>query len=585
MQKYNWISKGRTLLLLTLSSVLWMACNKGFERVLPPGNNNDTTRAIIKQAKVLMVILDGARGQSVRDLNSTNISALTDHSIYAWNSISDADINSYTTYADIFTGVTKDKHSVGADLNNTNLKNFPSFFKYIKARQPSIRIATYTTVDGIGDKIITDSDDNRLFANDDNGATQAALTELGNDSAGVVVVQYSNINKQGKQFGYDLSSPQYKNALLQADDDLGKMLNIIKARKSYLQEKWMVVVMSSHGGPFAISPDDDDHTILSNPAVNNFVLYYTQDYLPSFIDKPYTGNRYIGKAVHLVGNDANAVYATVNDTKNFDFSEKQSLTIEMKIKVMPGANGDYSYSNTSILAKRASLDAGIVGWAIVLNQKGWQINIGQNAPGRTNNIIVGGADISDGNWHDIAVAIVTDTMNNNSRTVRTYTDGKANNTSDITGSGNLNNTAPLTLGYLPYIGSYPAPDAYVTEVKIFLAAATDKIISDYACQTFMTKSHPLYDQSIGYWPATDGQGAILKDQSGSVANLQIHGTYSWLGFNNLICPAAPNNVAQTMPQSIDVCRQVMDWLQVSVDPRWNLDGKVWTTRYVSMNNN
>lgn len=585
MQKYNWKQKGRWLLLLALAPVMWLACNKGFERVLPPGENSDTTSAVSKRPKVLMVVLDGARGQSVRDLNSINISALTEHAIYSWNAISDADINGYTTWADILTGVTKDKHSVyGTDLTNTNLNNFPVFFKYIKQRQPSTRIAAYTTVGEIGSKLITDADDNRAFINDDDAATEAALGELKNDSAGIVMIQYSDMNTKGKQFGFDLSVPQYRAALEKADDNLGALLSAVRQRKTYKQEKWLVVVMSSHGGPFAIAPEEDDHTILSNPNVNNFILFYTEDYLPSFIDKPYTGNRYAGKGLHLSGDAANAVYATIDNSRNYDIDEKSGLTIELKIKVMPGANGDYTYSNTAILSKRASLDAGEIGWAIVLNQKGWQVNVGRNAPGKTDNVVVNGADISDGNWHDIAAVIVTDSASG-ARTLKTYTDGKPNNSGDLTGSGNLNSTAPLRLGYLPYAGSYPAPDAYVTEVKIFLEDATDQNIADYACQTSMPTSHPLYAKLLGYWPARDGQGASLKDQSTLLTDFTVHGSFSWINFDNLICPASPNNIAQTMPQSIDVSRQVMDWMQVAIDPAWNLDGKVWTTRYVSMINN
>ncbi|MGO4291654.1 alkaline phosphatase family protein [Chitinophaga sp. RAB17] len=582
----NKIMQDRWMVLYLLTGLLiGGACNKGFDRVLEQKQYTDTTSANVKSRKVLMVIMDGARGQSVRDANAPNITALTDHAIFSWNSITDTQIADYTTWADLLTGVHKEKHNIdGNTLDGNNLQNFPVFFKYIKERAPQIRIAAFSASDDLGN-LVSNADVNKVFADDDAAVTTAAVGELATDSTGLVMVQYNGVDVNGAQYGYDVSVPQYRAAILQTDDYIGKLLSAVKARKNYAGENWMVVVVSNHGGDYTILPTEDDHTILSNPKVNSFVIFSTPEYLPSFVDKPYTGNRYIGKGVHFFGTDVNAVYASINDVnRNYDVGDTTSLTLEFKIKVLPGANGDYTYSNTAVFSKRASLDAGVTGWAVVLNQKKWQMNIGQNVPGQTSNIVVDGADISDGNWHDVAVAIIADTTGKK-RTVRTFTDGKFNKEADISTSGNINSPAPLIIGYLPYAGSYPAPDMYMTEIKIWSRAATDAIINSYACETSMPGSHPLKKYEMGYWSARDGQGGILKDQSQIVTDFQLKGGYGWLNFNDLICPASPANIGQLMPQPVDVSRQIMDWLQVSADLRWNLDGRVWTTKYVNMNNN
>jgi Domain of unknown function (DUF4983)/Type I phosphodiesterase / nucleotide pyrophosphatase/Concanavalin A-like lectin/glucanases superfamily len=582
----NKIMRDPWMMLCLLTVLLTgMACNKGFDRVLEQKKYTDSTSASVKNRKVLMVIMDGARGQSVRDANAPNITALTDHAIFSWYSITDTQIADYTTWADLLTGVHKEKHNIdGNTLDGNNLKNFPVFFKYIKERSPQTRITAFSASNDLGN-LVTDADVNKVFADDDAATTSAALGELAKDSTGLVMVQYNGVDANGAQYGYDLSVPQYRAAILQTDDYIGQLLTAVKARKTYASENWMIVVVSNHGGNYTIPPTEDDHTILSNPKVNSFIIFATPEYLPSFVDKPYTGNRYIGKGVHFFGTDANAVYASINDVnRNYDIGDTTSLTMEFKIKVLPGANGDYTYSNTAVFSKRASLDPGVTGWAVVLNQKKWQINIGQNVPGMTDNIVVDGADINDGNWHDVAVVILTDTTGKK-RTVRTYTDGSFNKEADISSSGNINSPAPLIVGYLPYVGSYPAPDMYMTEIKIWSRAATDAIISSYACETNMPGSHPLKKYEMGYWSARDGQGSALKDQSQIVTDFALSGSYSWNNFNDLICPASPANIGQLMPQPVDVSRQIMDWLQVSADLRWNLDGRVWTTQYVNMNNN
>ncbi|MFY0255323.1 DUF4983 domain-containing protein [Chitinophaga sp. 30R24] len=585
--QHNNIRWGWWMLPVLITGVLaGAACNKGFDRVLDKKDFTDTTRAIVKNPKVLLVIIDGARGQSVRDANTVNIMGLTAHAIFSWNTVTDTLISDYTTWADILTGVHRQKHSIeGNTLDNNNLNNFPVFFKRIKERSAAVRIAAFSSSNALGNNLVSNADMNKVFSDDDNATTTAAVNELGVDSAGLVMVQYNGVDLSGAQYGYDLSVPQYRNAILQADDNIGKLLTAMKARKSFGNENWMVVVMSNHGGAYTVASADDDHTILSNPKVNNFIIFYSPLYMPSFIDKPYTGNRYIGKGVHLYGTEASAVYATINDVNhNYDFDNTLGFTVEMKIKVQPGANGDYTYSNTPVLTKRTSLDPGNVGWAIVLNQKGWQFNLGQNVPGKTDNIVVSGSDISDGNWHDVAAVITVDTAAK-TRTVRTFTDGTFKSQADISNAGNFNNPAPLTLGYFSNTGSYPAPDVYVTEIKLWLAAATDQTIGQYACETTLPNSHPLKDKKVGYWPAKDGQGGVLKDQSTIITDFKLQGPYNWFNFNDLICPASPSNIASLMPQSVDVSRQVLDWLQIPSDLRWNLDGRVWTTKYVAMNNN
>lgn len=586
MQKNKVMRDRRMMWLLLAGVVAWAACNKGFDRVPEQKDYADTTSTQAKHPKVLFVIMDGARGISVRDANPPNIMALTDHAIFSWNAVTDTLIADYTTWADLLTGVHKEKHSVlGNTLDNNNLNNFPVFFKRIKERSPGIRIAAYSSSDALGNGLVTDADVNKVFADDDNATTSAALNELAADSAGLVMVQYNGVDISGAQYGYDVSVPQYRDAILQADDNIGKLLAAVKARKTYAGENWMVVIASNHGGAYTILPTEDDHTILSNPKVNSFIIFSSPEYMPSFVDKPYTGNRYIGKGVHLFGTGTDAVYGTITDLNHdYDFGDTTGFTIEFKIKVMPGANGNYTYSNTPVLSKRASLDPGVTGWAVVLNQKAWQINIGQNVPGKTDNLVVSGADISDGNWHDVAAVISIDTTDK-SRHVRTFTDGTFNNDLDISGSGNLNNTEPLVLGYQPYTASFPAPDVYMTEIKLWIDAAEDATISQYACETSLPDSHPLKEKKVGYWPARDGEGGVLKDESTLVTDFQLKGPFGWVNFNDLICPASPANISQLMPQPVDVSRQIMDWLQVSADLRWNLDGRVWNTQYVNMTNN
>lgn len=578
--KKNKMIRNLSLSLLIIAGLgSWMACNKGFDRMLADKDYTDTTSSVAKEQKVLYIIIDGARGQSVRDANPPHIMSLTGHAIYCWNTVTDTLTNGLTSWADLLTGVHKEKHRVlGYDVSQSDLKDYPVIFKYIRERKPGFRIAALSSSDSLGENLITDASVNQSFGEDDAKVQAAALSELKVDSAGLVLVQYSGVDNAGAQYGYDISVPEYKASILQTDTYIGALLDAIQQRKDYAAENWLVVVTSSHGGPFTIPPGQDDHTILSNPKVNGFTIFYAPGYQPSFIDKPYTGNRYSGKGVELYGSDSTAVNAIVpDDNHDYDIGANIDFTVELKIKVMPGPNGDYKYTYPSVLSKRKTFNDGQVGWCIFLEQKFWQINFGQVGQG---NKQVSGADISDGTWHDIAAVIVT---RGGKRYARTYTDGNFNRETEITDKGNLNTDAPLTMGFLPGSVNTPA-DVYITDLRMWQTALSDATIGQFACETSLPADHPNKDKLIGYWPCVDGQGGIFKDQSTILHDFKLQGDYQWDDFSDLICPISPANIAQLMPQPVDIPRQILNWLRIAPDSKWALDGRVWTTNYTSVEN-
>jgi hypothetical protein len=65
-------------------------------------------------------------------------------------------------------------------------------------------------------------------------------------------------------------------------------------------------------------------------------------------------------------------------------------------------------------------------------------------------------------------------------------------------------------------------------------------------------------------------------------NFQINGSYQWESFSDLICTPAASDLAVTMPKPVDAVRQILNWLQIAADPKWDLDGRVWTTNYVGI---
>jgi hypothetical protein len=567
IKKAKW--KGSLLLLAGLA-FFWAACNKGFDSVKTPTDGIDSVANDGRPAKIIYLIVDGARGETVRDCYAPNITSLTDNALYCWNTLTDTLNTQGTSWADMFTGVTKEKHGViSNDFSGNHLDQYPSFFKYIKEVYPNYRIAAYTGSAALPQQLLLGADDKKVLNNDD-AVANAVVDELKRDSIGLVMGHFRAVETAGQQGAFDISSAIYKQAILHFDEQVGTILNAMRARKNFSNERWLVVIASSKGGQFTIDPSMDDKTIFSNPKLNTFTIYYSPNFKLNYIDRPYGGTRFAGKTVRMFGRDANAIHAIIpNDKGDYNFGDTTSFTVELKVKANPGPDGNYYYTYPSIFGKRASFDGGVTGWVMFLENHYWMINFGQSGKG---NIQAKGSDISDGTWHSIAATVY---RRDGKRYVKTFTDGKFNSELEITGHGNISTTSPLTMGFLP--GSVnQAADVNIADVHIWKTSMDDNTIKSNACAVGIPDDHPYINYLIGYWPCTDGSGSLLTDKSQLQHDFEISGpAYTWDAFSTLLCPPASAFLEVLVPNGRDISQQIFSWLRILPNDAWKLDGRVW----------
>lgn len=570
-------SKIKAVIILAVIAII--SCNKGFERLLEEREYEDSTGVVARAPKVLFLVVDGARGESVRDAQAPNLRAMADSAIYSWNSISDTIGIDATAWADLLTGVRKEKHQViTSGMEDNRLAQYPVIFSYIKQREPEFRIGAFSSSNALGQKLITDADVNRTFSGNDDAMVAALMDELKNEKASLVFGQFASVAAAGSVYGYDNSKPEYKAAILKVDEHIGSIVNAVRNRAQYASEDWLIVVTSGRGGAYQIDPGDDDGTILSNTKVNTFTFFYSPRYKPNFIDRPYTGNRYAGKAVRLYGDNANtAVFATITaGRRDYDISDTNEVTISLKLKKNKTPYGDYKFTYPSVIGNNMSMDWwNNTGWNVSLEENNWGVHFGQNGKGF--NMITGG-NIGDGRWHDLTTVFLN---RDKKRFIRVYTDGTFNREMEITQYGSFDTDAPLTMGFMPgnVTDNQRWLNAYISEVKFWRAALPDSVVANYVCATELPSSHPYKDYLIGYWGCKDGFGGKFTDQSESKNDFVIHGAYAWDDFSDLMCPTSSGNLSQLVPQPIDVARQVLNWLKIPADTRWSLDGRVWVTSY------
>lgn len=569
------------ILLLTAFAVSMLACNSEFDKTLSEGPYSDSTTSVPKERKVLFLILDGARGWSVRDAGTSNIVSLLKNSTYSWNSLSDSLGNNGNGWADLMTGVTKNKHKVVDDSFNGNaLTQYPGIIQRIKQLNPEIRITSFAASATFKDKLATEADLNQSYTSD--AEVKAGLvSEISSGASSLIVGQFKSVDEAGVSGGYDNSNAPYKAAILKFDLYLGEMLSALRARKNYSKENWLVVITSSHGGQAAIPADLDDKTIFSYPKANTFTIIYNPAYKPFVLNKPFTGNKYAGKFLRLYSATADntatvatSVRAEVTNNNNvYNFGDTVSFTVELKVKKNIRANS-FRYEWPIFLSKRFNkTQKGGYGWGFGWEQDRWRFLVGKP---EENHRFADGTNILDGNWHSLAAVVLNRDFK---RVMRVYQDGKYVSETILPDNyGTFNSTAPLEMGFVPTDTKNPF-DGFLSDIRIWKAALPDATIAQFACDTRIIESHPFWNRLIGYWPANDGEGMLMKDKSPAGNDFQISlgtgTTLQWTALNDVICPPPTGNLALTVPRTVDLPRQILSWFSIATPESWSLDGRVW----------
>ncbi|EDM35577.1 hypothetical protein PBAL39_03509 [Pedobacter sp. BAL39] len=557
------------LLVCLLTTVF--GCNKDFETKLSEERDIDSVSVIYGDPKVILLVVDGARGTSVRDAKTPVITGMLPHSIYSWTSLADEENpQAGTNWADLLTGVRKSKHGViGNDFSANKFEAYPLIFSRIKAANPRTKIVSYASSALFNEQLSEDVDEHAALGTDV-AVKSAIVTALQTDTASFIVGQFKDVDAAGAAEGYDVSKPGYKAAINTFDSQLGEVLTALKSRPNYASENWLVVIASNNGGKYTLPAEENDNTIFSNTEVNTFSVIYNPQYKTRFITKPFLGNRFGGKGVRLYGKDNSLVNATVDEAALFNFGDTTQFTIEMKVKKNSGPRGNYRFTYPSILGKRQEWSSNWAGngWTIFLENSSWQFNI--RGTGNSGAQVLGGA-LSNGNWNSVAVVGVNREAK---RYVRVFTDGVFNRELEITSFGNINNNFPLTLGLLPGSG-HNEPDVVLADVRIWRAALTDATIKQFSCDTDVSTDHPNYPYLIGFWPLTDGEGDEFRDLGPTSNSFKIHGPFQWENFNDLICGLNAETLGAAVPKNADIATQILSWMRIPTRQVWGLDGRVW----------
>lgn len=553
------------------------SCNHDFDNRLEPKTGNDSSGLVYRSPKVLYVIVDGARGTSTQAVNPPRLMEMSEHALYTWNAVADTIALPVTAWADMLTGVYKEKHQVTkADFSGNQLAAWPMFFQRLKKDQPALRTAAFCAAAAFKDNLVSAADVKESY-NDDASVKNAALKELERDSAAVVLTQFGGVDAAGKQYGYDASVSAYRSAILQVDSYIGELVDKLKARPNYSRENWLVIVASNMGGYFTVPPAEDDKTVFSDPRLNQFVMIYHPRFAPSYVARPNTSSiPYTGYAVTLQGKDAAAINATLPaaSATAYNFNDKGDYTVQCKIKILGKGSPQPAF-----LAKYANTTGAQPGWAFMFQSAGeWRVIVGATGKALA---YLPGKNLPLNEWHTLTFKLYTEGAK---RYGVVFTDDTKHTPTDLTGY-NITNAADLTVGFSPGWVSTGSSQT-ITDIRIYNVALDDATIQQDAKATVpdFKKAYNI-NNLIGYWPCTEGIGGVFKDMSPSKKDLKINGAFKWNSFSDLSAymrPPLPPNVVQTMPGGIDLPYTIFNWMKAPGYASWGLDGRTRVTGFMDV---
>ncbi|MBE8712270.1 DUF4983 domain-containing protein [Sphingobacterium hungaricum] len=568
-KKINMLVNKKFLGLISAGILLW-SCNSDFAKVIPEVGENEEINVTYGTPKVLLLVVDGARGESVRTANVPTINSILPKSIYSFVSLSeDNSMGIANNWADLFTGVRKNKHNVSSDFATNNFESYPLLFDRIINKEADAKLKMFSTsetfLEGLGEHNTT------TLSGSDGDVTNNIISALNEDDITMITGHYTSVDAAGASSVYDNSSAAYKQAIENFDADFSKILTAVKARANYESENWLIVVTSSQGGEFQLPDSQNDNTIFSVPAVNTFTIYHALSYNLRFIGKPYIGNRMVGDYIRF--NDTKYAELVEGDNTIYNLGEGE-FTVELKIKKNKGPNNTYKFNYASVLGKRPywqdgwTNDRNVRGWVIYLEENYWMFNAG----GTGATAQVKGGVLNNASWNSISAVGY---MKEGKRFLKTYTNGVANEDIDISGWGNIDSDALLRFGTLPSTNTWK-PDVYLADVRIWKVGLPEEVIKQFSCEVGLDNRHPYIDNLAGSWSVLGSDGEYILDESPYGGKLKLGGTgYQIERLNDYICAPSVADLGLLVPRNPDISAQIFSWLKVPRQTNWQLDGRVW----------
>lgn len=499
--------------------------------------------------KLLIIGIDGCRGDALMAANTPNVHALLPNAVYSLDALTEAPTWSGNGWSTMLSGVTHLKHGVTDNsFSSPNFGTYPSFLKRLETYNTALKTMSIVHWAPINTYIVSGIDVEKTLTTD-LAVKNEVVAALSTDNPDALFLHFDDVDHAGHSYGFSINAPQYKAAVETTDGYIGEILTALKNRPTYASEDWLIIVAPDHGGTVGGS-----HGGSSYEERNIFTIYNNKNFTSAKIEKP------VDPVTSITGKFAsfntNSIYAsTTNALYNFGSS---SFTVECRVKT-----SGYS-SDPSLVSNKNWASGKNRGFVISANTGGkWKINIGDTQ----NRVDISGGAVNDGKWHHLTMVV-----DRTAKLVKTYQDGAfVGQAAIVSGFGSLTSGLPFAVGQDGTL-AYPANvNGNIAEVRVWNKALSEASIFNYTCSS-VTSSHPDYANLIGYWKGDNGSGNVFTDSSSKNVSLSFPNTPTWTTSTaTLKCGTASGVV----PKMVDIAYSSLQWFGVPINSGWSLDGRSW----------
>lgn len=512
-----------------------------------------TTKLTGGVKKLLIIGIDGCRGDALMGANTPNVHGLLSNSVYSLDALTESPTWSGNGWSTMLSGVTHLKHKVTDNSFLTpNFTTYPSFLKRLETYNSTLKTMSIVHWAPINTYIVDGIDVEKTLTTD-LAVKNEVVSALTNDNPDALFMHFDDVDHAGHSYGFSLNVPQYKASIETTDTYIGEILTALKNRPNYANEDWLVIIAPDHGG--IVTGSSGSHGGSSYEERNIFTIFNNKNFAANKIEKAADVTTSITGS--FANFNSNSIYASTNNALyNFGTS---SFTIECRVKT-----SGYT-SDPSLVSNKNWASGKNRGFVISANTGGsWKVNIGDTQ----NRVDISGGVIKDGKWHHLTLVV-----DRAAKLVKTYQDGAfVGQATIINGFGSLTSGLPFAIGQDGTL-AYPANvNGNIAEVRVWNKALSEAAILNYTCSS-ITSSHPDYANLIGYWKGNTGSGNVFIDSSSNAISIPFANNPTWVSSTaSLKCGSTAEKV---VPKMVDIAYSSLEWFGVPINSAWSLDGRSW----------
>ena len=500
--------------------------------------------------KVLIIGIDGCRADALELANTPVIDNLIQNGIYSPDALNDDITVSGPGWSAILCGVWSDKHlSIDNSFNNTDYFNFPPIFKYAEDFDDNLNTVSICNWNPINDNIVQNYADFKLNVSSDYDVSSEASTYITNNDPDLIFLHFDDVDHAGHNYGFSPNITEYITSIEAVDDLLDPVMQAIYQRPNYLNEDWIILVTSDHGGVGTSHGGTSiEHenvvVIVSGDNIQQLVIEKDSSLI---LDSVYNC---LSDSVELKF-DGIDDYVQISAASQFDFGVNQDFTIECRIRTSNSAdvaivgNKDWNSGNNKGFVFSFKYPSG----------PEWKINIGDGV--NRADINTGGL-IADNQWHTLSVSFDRDGF------MKMFEDGLLIDSADISSVGDITTNSGLFCGMDIY-QNYPFGGS-VSQLRVWDTILNSNDIQSWYCND-LNSTHPSYNNLIGYWHMNEGGNTVLLNDLSINNNNAIVNGASWYNYDSLWVYDYSNT-----PRIVDVPVTALNHLCIPINSSWLLDG-------------